>query len=129
MLNNLLNQMADDFNVNYDYMLHEYNHNNMSMILKKNNIMIGILIMDDAYYEKINDFIHFIKFLWIKKEFRHLKLGSQLITNITKLNHLISNNISSIILNVEKNDPVIDFYYKNGFKDFLDNGDYKVIIL
>lgn len=101
--------------VNINYLLDQYNVSNRSMILKQNNMPIGFLIMDDIYYHRINEFVHFVKYLWIDDKYRHKHFGSNVLNNITNLKHLYTNSTAAIILNVEKNSNTNDFYIKNNF--------------
>jgi hypothetical protein len=121
-------EMANDFQVDANYLINLYNTNNYSMILKHNNTPIGILIMEDIYYEKISNFCRFIRYIWIKKIYRGNHFGSKTIINLIKLPHLINNSLTDIVLNVAKNNTVNNFYNKLGFTHFLDNEDHDVLI-
>jgi len=121
-------EMAFDFKISPDFLIKEFDKSNRSMILRQNNVPIGILIMDDNYYEKLNEFVHFIKFLWIQVRYRGNHVGSKVVNNIMLLNNLITKNRSCIVLNVEKNYNVINFYKKLNFEQIDDNGNYIVLI-
>lgn len=125
----LFHVMAGNFNTTSEYLMRLYRENNRSLILKQASIPIGILIMDDIYYEKINEFVHFIKYIWISEQYRRKQYGSKIICNIKNLKHIMTNCLTSIVLNVEKSDDVIHFYSKLGFTKIDDNDNYNVLIL
>lgn len=121
--------MSEDFSVMPEYLIESYHKNNRSLILKQGDIPIGILIMDDIYYKEINEFVHFIKYLWIHRQYRGKHYGSKIIHNIKNLEHIMANYLTSIILNVEKDNDVIHFYNKLGFVKINDNDNYDVLLL
>lgn len=125
----LFRDMAEDFDITLEYLIKLYRKNNISLILKQCGIPIGILIMDDIYYEKINEFVHFIKYIWISKQYRRKHYGSKTISNIKNLKHIMTNCLASIVLNVEKDNDVIHFYNRLGFTKIDDNDVYDVLLL
>lgn len=112
----LFDYMSDDFNVPTTELIKEFRTSSYPMFLKKNGETIGILIMDDRYSPDTQSYYHFIKYLWIEKEFRRQRIGSQVLTNIKNLPHKLTNAPCDIILGVQTNmSHVIPFYLQNGF--------------
>lgn len=108
--NYLFDEIADDIKIMKKELLSMYKTSNRSMILKKSDIPIGILIMEICFYNEINEIVNFIKILWVKNEYRNKGYGKNIINNLMKYN-------IPIVLGVEKtNIKAINFYKKNLFE-------------
>lgn len=124
----LLEQSTQDFGIELTYLIEQYENSNSSIILKKDNNAIGFIIMDDIYYGRLKEFVHFLKYLWIAPQYRKNQYGSKVLKNISQLRHKLTNVKTKIILNIEKtNNKLFNvnelhkandlqyFYEKNGF--------------
>lgn len=112
----LLEQATKDFGIDITYLQQQYENSNSSIILKKDDNAIGFIIMDDIYYGRIKEFVHFLKYLWIAPEYRKNQYGSKVLNNISQLHHKFINIKTKIILNIDKTySELLSFYEKNGF--------------
>ena len=107
--------MAKDIGMPKSELLEIYIVSNRSMILKKTDNPIGILIMEMYYNSKMRETISFIKIMWIRNVYRNKGYGSNTINNLVRYN-------MPIVLAVErKNTKAVDFYKQNLFEVMSDD--------
>ena len=111
----LFDEMAKDIGMPKSELLEIYIVSNRSMILKKTDNPIGILIMEMYYNSKMRETISFIKIMWIRNVYRNKGYGSNTINNLVRYN-------MPIVLAVErKNTKAVDFYKQNLFEVMSDD--------